>query len=347
MPVNRNALIRYTTIDKCLRNRFRKWTLDDLTDACSDALYEYEGIRKGVSKRTTQLDIQTMRSEKLGYNAPIIVEDKKFYTYEDKDYSITQLPLSEQDLEKLNDAVEILKQFQNFNHFKEMSSLIQKLENKIYTEETGSRPIIHIDKNENLKGLEYLNELYNAILKKLVVQIEYKSFRAKNSQRIYFHAYLLKEYNNRWFVVGKKNKTNELLTLALDRILYINPAEEVQYKDDSDFHPDVYYQHVIGATVNEGMYPRKIKLKVDPKHAPYVITKPFHSSQEIISNDENGLIFTINVVPNFEMERIILGYGDAIEVIHPIAIRRRIKNILKKAYDNYKAENEEEENFEV
>ena len=339
MPVNRNALIRYTTIDKCLRNRYRKWTLEDLMEACSDALYEYEGIRKGVSKRTTQLDIQTMRSEKLGYNAPIIVEEKKFYTYEDPDYSITQLPLSDQDLEKLTDAVEILKQFQDFNHFKEMSSLIQKLENKIYTEETGSRPIIHMDKNENLKGLEHLNELYQAILKKKVVQIQYKSFKAKQSQRIYFHAYLLKEYNNRWFVVGKKNKTDIILTLALDRILYLSLAEEVKYKDDPEFHPSIYYKDIIGATKNEGLLPRKITLKVDKKNAPYIITKPMHSSQQVISNNEDGMIFTIKVVPNYELERMILGYGDAMEVISPNAIRRRIKYIVKKAWLLYDNEN--------
>ncbi|MCB0840421.1 MAG: phytanoyl-CoA dioxygenase, partial [Bacteroidetes bacterium] len=87
MPVNRNALIRYKTIDKCLQNRYRRWTLEDLIEACSEALYEYEGIDKGVSKRTVQSDIQMMRSDKLGYNAPIIVLEKKYYTYEDPDYS--------------------------------------------------------------------------------------------------------------------------------------------------------------------------------------------------------------------------------------------------------------------
>lgn len=81
MSINKLALIRYKTIDECLKNRFRNWTLDDLIDKVSDALYEYEGIDSGISKRTIQLDIQNMRSEKLGYNAPIIVVDRKFYTY--------------------------------------------------------------------------------------------------------------------------------------------------------------------------------------------------------------------------------------------------------------------------
>ena len=75
MPANRNALIRYKTIDNCLRNKNRRWTLEDLIDSCSDALYEYEGITKGISRRTIQMDIQMMRSEKLGYNAPIVVYD--------------------------------------------------------------------------------------------------------------------------------------------------------------------------------------------------------------------------------------------------------------------------------
>ena len=93
MPVNKNALIRYKTIDKCLRNRYRRWTIEDLVDACSDALYEMEGIDKGVSMRTVQGDIQIMRSDKLGYNAPIEVYENKFYRYADPEYSINENPL--------------------------------------------------------------------------------------------------------------------------------------------------------------------------------------------------------------------------------------------------------------
>ena len=60
MPANKLALLRYKTIDRCLQNRFRKWTLDDLQEAVATALYEYEGITTGVSKRTIQMDIQNI-----------------------------------------------------------------------------------------------------------------------------------------------------------------------------------------------------------------------------------------------------------------------------------------------
>ena len=108
MPANKNALIRYKTIDRCLRNRFRLWTIDDLTEACSDALYEMEGITKGVSVRTVQGDLQIMRSDKLGYNAPIEVFDKIYYRYADPNYSINEMPLTEDDCRLLKQAVEML-----------------------------------------------------------------------------------------------------------------------------------------------------------------------------------------------------------------------------------------------
>lgn len=108
MPANKNALIRYKTIDRCLRNRFRLWTIDDLTEACSAALREMEGITKGVSVRTVQGDLQMMRSDKLGYNAPIEVFDRVYYRYADPNYSINEMPLTEDDCRLLRQAVEML-----------------------------------------------------------------------------------------------------------------------------------------------------------------------------------------------------------------------------------------------
>ena len=113
MPANKNALIRYKTIDRCLRNRYRRWTLDDLVDACCDALFDMEGIAKGVCARTVQMDIQIMRSDKLGYNAPIVVYDKIYYTYADPDYSITEMPLSMDDCKLIKEAITLLGNMEN------------------------------------------------------------------------------------------------------------------------------------------------------------------------------------------------------------------------------------------
>ena len=123
MPANKNALIRYKTIDRCLRNRYRRWTLDDLVDACCDALLDMESIQKGVCARTVQMDIQIMRSDKLGYNAPIVVYDKIYYTYADPGYSITEMPLSMDDCKLIKEAITLLGDKENLDTVRTMKVL--------------------------------------------------------------------------------------------------------------------------------------------------------------------------------------------------------------------------------
>lgn len=337
MPINRNALIRYKTIDNCLKNRFRQWTLDDLIDACSDALYEYEGIDKGVSRRTVQMDIQMMRSEKLGYNAPIVVIDKKFYTYEDPDYSITNIPLTDQDLNKLTEVVDILKQFKGFTHFKELSGMVQKLEDKIHTTKTDQRSIIDLDKNDNLKGLEYIDPIYQSILKKKCIEITYKSFRARKANTFVFHPYLLKEHRNRWFVFGSRSEKKQTLLLALDRIESLSENNKAVGAYDEEWAGN-YFKDVIGVTVNEGQEPVKVELLIGHAHAPYVITKPLHHSQKVIGKTEEGVRIVLLVQHNFELERDILALGDQIKVISPSRLKNNIKERLQHALDGYLTE---------
>ncbi|MDO4497110.1 MAG: hypothetical protein Q4B58_04685 [Bacteroidales bacterium] len=130
MPANKNALIRYKTIDKCLRNKYRRWTLDDLVEACCEALYDMEGIKKGVCARTVQMDIQIMRSDKLGYYAPIEVYDRIYYRYADPDYSITNNPLSEDDCELIKEAIVLLKKKENLDN-DETVKVLSKVQSRL------------------------------------------------------------------------------------------------------------------------------------------------------------------------------------------------------------------------
>ena len=127
MPLNRAALIRISTIDRCLQNRFRRWTIDDLIDACTDALAEYEGRIRRVSRRTFQSDLALMRSDRLGYNAPIVVRENKYYEYEDPDFSITHLPLNEDGVDALNSALDVLRQLKGLPQLETSIDMIGKL----------------------------------------------------------------------------------------------------------------------------------------------------------------------------------------------------------------------------
>jgi hypothetical protein len=72
----------------------RKWSIIELGDACSNALAEYRSRYKPVSKRTLQDDIRIMRSDILGFNAPI-KQEKGLYFYSDSHYSILNMSITD------------------------------------------------------------------------------------------------------------------------------------------------------------------------------------------------------------------------------------------------------------
>ncbi|MBP6234997.1 MAG: WYL domain-containing protein [Saprospiraceae bacterium] len=334
MPINKNALIRYKVLDACLRNRQRKWTLDMLVDKVSDALHEYEGISKGASVRTIQYDIQMMRSDKLGYNAPIIVVEKKYYTYEDPKYSITNLPISHADMQQMSEAVELLKQFKGFEHFNNLNDVVQKLEDHVYSTSKKQPSIIHFEKNERLTGIHYLDVLYKAIQEKKGLSITYKSFKAESASIITFHPWWLKEYKNRWFLFGMKSDT--ILNLALDRILAIVTDEKIQYKPSQISSIDDYFRDVIGVTVSLNVRAENVRLWVDAGNAPYVETKPLHHSQQVLERNKDGsIIIGLKVQLNFELEREILGFGETMVVKSPERLRKRIISKTNSMRENY------------
>lgn len=334
MSINKLALIRYKTIDNCLQNRFRKWTLDDLIEACAEALYEYEGITNGISRRAIQLDIQNMRSEKLGYNAPIVVKDRKFYTYEDKNYSITNIPLTQQDLGTLNEVLGVLKQFKGFGYFNELNTMITKLEDKVATQHNKGASFLDMEKNELLKGLELIDPLLKYTQQRKTIEITYQSFKAKEPRLYILYPYLLKEYRNRWFIFGGQKSKKQLMTLALDRIQKVRELPHEPFYEPG-FEVQDYFKNAIGVSKSFGQREEKVIFRVDPSNAPYVKTKPLHDSQQILDENEYATTFQIRVVWNFELEKELLAFGEFLEVVSPRKIRQAILRRLNKAVEGY------------
>ena len=335
MPVNRNALIRYRTIDKCLQNRRRKWTIETLIEACNDALFEYDGIDKNLSMRTIRLDLRAMRSGHLGYNAPIIVIDKKYYSYEDPDFSISNIPLTSQDLNILQEVSHLLQQFKGFSHFNEVTEMVNKLEDKIYSEQHQKPSVIDFEKNDLLTGIEWLDVLYKHIIQQQTILLTYQSFKARVSHDIIFYPYLLKEYRNRWFILGMKKQEKEILTLALDRIKNIQTLPDELYRINKKFDPHSYFRDIVGVTRNAADTPTHIVFHANHKQAPYIKTKPIHGSQQVVETRHDGIVFSIDVIPNFELEREFLGFGEGLKILSPANFIRLFKKKTNLLYNLY------------
>ena len=336
MPANKNALIRYKTIDNCLRNRYRRWTLEDLVDACSDALYDMEGITKGVSVRTVQGDIQMMRSDKLGYNAPIEVYDHKYYRYADSDYSIMDMPMSQNDYEVMQEAVDMLRQLEDFGQFAEMADVVSRLQDKLAISRNNRKPIIHFDSVPDLKGIRLLNPLYNYIAHKQTLRIVYQSFSARQPSEYIICPYLLKELRNRWFLFCSKASNLLMFNLALDRIQSVEPVD-VPFRENPDFDPEHFFDDVIGVSKNIGGKPRTIKFWASREQSKYIKTKPIHRSQQLMKeNPEDGsCVFRIDVVFNIEMYSVFMSYGPGVRIIYPQSAVKYMRDKLREALDQY------------
>ena len=333
MPANKNALIRYKTIDRCLSNHYRRWTLDDLVDACCDALEEMEGVTKGVSVRTVQGDIQMMRSDKLGYNAPIEVYDHKYYRYSDPNYTITGMPLSRNDMEALQEAVDMLRQLEDFDQFSEMSDVINRLQEKLSLTRNDRKPIVHFDSVPNLKGIKFLSPLYNHIAHCQPIRVLYQSFNAQQPYEVVVHPYLLKEFRNRWFLFCSSDKDMRLLNLALDRIVSIERVLTVSFSEDRRFDPEHFFDNVIGVSKASSQISQEITFWASKEQGQYIKTKPLHPSQQLISeNDEDGsCVFSINVVLNRELFSVLMSYGPGVKVLSPETAVDHISTLLRQA----------------
>ena len=337
MPINRNALIRYKTIDNCLRRRHVKWTLDDLITACSDALYEYTGVDKIISRRTIQLDIQMMRSGSLGAPAPIEVYENRYYRYKDPDYSFTDSPLTDDDLKLMGDTVEMLRQFGGFSAFAGMEDVLGRLEDHVSSMRHKRRPVILLEKNDDLRGLKYIEPLYKAIIAKTPVKIIYKSFKSRDMQKFIFSPYFLKEFRNRWFVYGWKKGAGMIFNLALDRIHEMGAASGEEYKENTVIDPDTFFDNLIGVTKNISDKAHKVRFWAAPGQVPYIETKPLHKSQFVAQRNEDGsAIFQMEVVLNYELEKDLLGFGEGVKVLAPRQLVHNMSKRLRQAAENYR-----------
>lgn len=279
-----------------------------------------------------------MRSDRLGYNAPIVVYDNKYYKYEDKDFSITHLPLNAEGLDALNSALDILRQLQVFPQLASSIDTISKLNEQI-TRQSGDAPAaMDMETVAGYSGTRFIGTIYDAVRRRQTVVIEYQSFKARQAQTLTVYPYLLKEYRNRWFLIGEKstNRSPQVNIFALDRIHSVEIDRTVPFKKCVDFDPGHFFDDTIGVTRALGDKARRVVLKIDRQQAPYVESKPFHRSQKVEQRFENGSIqMSMKVVLNNELERLILGYGGHIEVIAPSELRAKVAESVTHAASRY------------
>jgi predicted DNA-binding transcriptional regulator YafY len=340
MSTTKNAILRYQTLDKCFRNPGKRYFIEDLIEACNDALVDFNTTSSGIKKRQVYDDILFMKDSK-GYNAPIeeFKDGRSVYRrYSDLNFSINNQPINEYEASQLKEVLITLNRFKGMPQFEWVNDLSTRLESS-FGLLTSDKPVIDFENNPYVSGLEYISDLYRAIIYRTPLEIISKSFRKNNIEEYKLHPYYLKQYNNRWFVFGYNVSEAKIFKKALDRIESIKELKTEFINSEINF--EEYFEDAIGVTLKDDQKPQKVKIRVSKDLWPYIKTKPIHESQssgnkENLNTLENGYIdITLNVVLNYELESKILERGEGFEVLEPIELRNSLAKRISFLAEKY------------
>lgn len=330
MPNTKNYNTRLRILDKYLGSG-HAYSGKELTGFINREL-ELRGEHKISSRTTLMEDLLNIENE---YHVNIIRKHRgrqTTYQYENPGFTIFSYQLSQEDFNHLEQAIAVLGRFEGMPQFEWMAQLSADMYLHIYEKEQVNA-IVSFESSENNTGIENFTPIFDAIRKKATIEIRYKSFQMQEPQNIIVHPYYLKQYNNRWFLFCCTGNYTNLSNYPLDRILNVKPANVPYRNTDIDF--DDYFKDVIGVTKREGQQAEKVLLKFPKSEYPYVATKPWHCDQKKVAEDNNSVTIELDVVVNYELEQLILSWGDYIEVLQPKSLREKISQRLQNAAASY------------
>lgn len=329
MSDNKYAFLRYQILDECFSNVHRKFSLENLIKVCSTKLSAYYGQEITISKRTIQYDIEFMKGSG-GNFAPIEkYKDGRsyYYRYSDFSYSFLKKNIDANEAAALKEAIVTMSRIKGLPGFDWLHKILLQLETSLDIE-ISDQHIISFEGNEYLKGIEYLHELYRNITNKEVIKLNYHPFSVHEPFDIILSPYYLKEYNNRWFLLGENHAEEYLQTIALDRIISITIHNEQYIENELDF--EKYFNEIIGVTNFKVQKVEHVVLEIEEGLIPYLETKPLHHEQWIIGN-----ILELRVKLNYELESAILSFGEKVKVMQPKILKDKIHDRILKMQNKY------------
>ena len=339
MATNKNALIRYKHLDTLLSDRHHYYDINDLTEKVNQLLQD-EGFQT-VTRRCIEKDLVYL-SERP-FCAPIKRfkhNGKNCVAYKNPSFSIFIQEMSREERHLLRELLNTLGQFDGLDNFEWLDKFKSGLGN------TRRRQIISFSNNPYLKNSNLLGTLFDLISNEVVIRLYYHTFADSTVRSIAFHPYLLKQYNDRWFLFGAADDDGKILTFALDRIDNVAPLPEKKYVPCPDNLSDCF-EDIVGVTLYEDRPIEHIVFWVSDSSKGYVETKPIHGSQTPLRGDkeqelraqypslEEGTFFSIDCIKNFELISLLCSYGQNLIVLETTYIQDTIFERISQMKDCY------------
>lgn len=206
--------------------------------------------------------------------------------------------------------------------FLEMAALSGSF-NELFTDTSQVKEFVSFEGEEAVKGVEFISKILFALKNSRELKITYKRYYDAKSYDVSIKPGLLKEYQNRWYVIGIQVGKDATKAYALDRMVDLQVGERTFDGAETSGIKE-HFRHVIGISASD-QQAQLVELTFTTEQAPYIETLPWHSSQEVVSRDDNETVFSLYVVPNYELIQKILSEGDHIKEIKPDELRQKVE----------------------
>ncbi|MBR0037364.1 MAG: WYL domain-containing protein [Bacteroidales bacterium] len=339
MATTKNALIRYKYLDLLLSDRHHYYDINDLTKKVNDMLYD-DGF-KTVTRRCIEKDLVCLTE--APFRAPIghfKKSGKNCIAYEKASFSIFKQEMSREERTLLREVLNTIGRFEGLDNFEWLEKF------KAGLGHCKQRQIISFSNNPYLKNTNLLGTLFDYISNKVVIRLSYYTFSEETVRGIEYHPYLLKQYNDRWYLIGAADKDMKVLHFALDRIDQVEPLPEKKYVDCEDDLTE-RFEDIVGVTLYKDRPVEHILCWVSDTSKGYVDTKPIHGSYTPIKGDkelklrteypqlQGGMFFTLDCIKNYELIRELCSFGKELVVLLPSSIQDNIYNRINSMLDSY------------
>lgn len=338
MSANKNVWERRLVVDQCLRDKLRPrgYQLKEIMDKCNDFLRQ-EKCPEITSPTTIREDIHAIEDfcEPFSKIKKTKGADGRelYYQYENLDFSINQERLTKQEFVKLDQTIKLLSRFDGLPQFEWIDEMRSRLKSA-HSFANKEQMVISFDDNKEVFGKQYISLLFDAITSRQTLNITYQPYYSEQITYV-FSPYFLKEYLNRWFVLGQTTEYDDITIFALDRIKEIESSTEI-YLPNNTIDFNTYFDDIIGVSMVPDRDKEVIRLKVSDAQYPYIESKPIHHSQRVVSDEPGNIMIEIEVIPNPELIQRLLSFGDNVVVMTPKSLQEDIASILLKSVSQYK-----------
>lgn len=335
MPANKNAYIRYRILDECFRDWNRRYTWERLQDVVNEELERHSYTPISIS--TLRADVSFMKSDEGG-NAPIVTYHyghEVYLRYSDPNFSILRQEITPQEMKQLTDTVEMLSRFKGLPNYEWLTATLTELKVRFGLEGT-AKDSVAFAHNDRLVGLRWFEPLFNAINNKQVVEVVYHRFGHPNRKRV-VHPYQLRQYNYRWYLVGREDRLrnrHRLVVLPIDRMSDVKVLSDEEFRPESSFQLERHFKYNVGVSVQPEGKVETIIIKAWSYAVDYLETKPIHESQRIWEVSPEGetpswVKYRLELMVNEELIQQLLVYADQCEVVEPLSLKKKIAERAK------------------